>query len=147
MTAVFLSLKMNSSSRFLTPIFEISLHFFPICFLSPDAGCSWFVRPARAVVQPSLSPPSSPEHPFSQRRCWISGAKRKTDFRAKKASDFRREARRAVQFPEKPLVLFAAIACSTLLSLLSYCVTSQAVPLIVVFVEDIFDDTNRLNTA
>ena len=75
---------------------------------SPYAGSCGFVRPPRAVMQPSLSPRGSPEHPFSH---WISGGARKTDFRAKNASDFRRRALTA-QFPERP----RTIACSTLVT-------------------------------
>ena len=69
-----------------------------ILHFSPYAGSCGFVRPPRAVMQPSLSPRGSPEHPFSH---WISGGTRKTDFRAKNASDFRLRALTA-QFPERP---------------------------------------------
>ena len=97
---MFLSLKKKKTIH--TLLSSRILHF------SPYAGSCGFVRPPRAVMQPSLSPRGSPEHPFSH---WISGGTRKTDFRAKNASDFRRRALTA-QFPERP----RTIACSTLVT-------------------------------
>ena len=94
-------------------------------------------------MQPSLSSTRSPEHPFSHS---TSGAKRKTDFRAKKASDFRRQAR-AAQFPEKLVVVCLVLGSRDQhLSVLDSCARREAVKLLLllfVFL-DLFADTTNL---